>query len=213
LDQKEKVLCVKKELLPGEWIKTKSIVPLELDLFVENCSKYGFEFIKRADAENDPSYKQIIPYIVLQTGDHARTAVYQRRGSEKRLHDLWSFGIGGHINPEDMNEQDNSFEDILIAGMRRELNEELECMPGSISPKFVGIISEDITDVGKVHFGAVFIITTDDPEKFLPGEELFKFQWEKTDILNELNLELWSEMALELIQADTVTLQKTEPDM
>ncbi len=200
MDKNEKVLCIKRNLLPESWVTQKSVVSLGLDMFIENCSISGFEFVKRVDAENDSSYKQIIPYIILQTKDHGKTAIYQRQGSEKRLHDLWSLGIGGHINPIDMNRQKDSFKQILITGMQRELDEELEKIFEAISPKFVGVISEDITDVGKVHLGAVFIITANNPENFLPGEELFKFQWAKTDSLDRLNLELWSTMALDLIK-------------
>ena len=199
MDKNEKVLCIKKDLLPESWVSLKSIVPLNLDIFVEECSKAGFEFIKRLDAENDPSYKQIIPYIILQTKDHEKTAIYQRQGSEQRLHDLCSLGIGGHINPVDVSTQKDSFKQILIAGMERELNEELDQMPENSSPEFIGVISEDITDVGKVHLGAVFRIETNSPEKFLPGEELFQFIWKKTNSLHQLNLELWSTMALELL--------------
>ncbi|MCP4671286.1 MAG: phosphoesterase [Desulfobacula sp.] len=200
LDKNEKVLCIKRDHLPKQWVSQKSIVSLDLDTFIKNCSASGFEFVKRMDAENDSSYKQIIPYIILQTKDHGKTAIYQRQGSEQRLHDLWSLGIGGHINPIDMNTQKDSFKQILMQGMQRELDEELEKMPGEISPEFVGVISEDITDVGRVHLGAVFTITAANPENFLPGEELFQFKWAKTNGLYALNLELWSTMALDLIK-------------
>ena len=199
MDKNEKVLCIKRDLLPESWVTKKSIVPLKLKEFVENCSTAGFEFVKRTYAENDSSLKQIIPYIALQTKDHGKTAIYQRQGSEKRLHDLWSLGIGGHINPVDVNKKKDSFKEILITGMQRELDEELEKMSEEIAPEFVGVISEDITDVGKVHLGAVFTITTNNTANFLPGEELFQFSWAKTNTLHKLNLELWSTMALELL--------------
>lgn len=199
MDKNEKILCIKRDLLPDSWVTQKSVVSLELDMFIENCSTSGFEFIKRIDAENDSSYKQIIPYIILQTKNHCKTAIYQRQGSEQRLHDLWSLGIGGHINPVDVNTQKDSFKQILIAGMERELSEELDQMPENSSPEFIGVISEDITDVGKVHLGAVFRMETNSPEKFSPGEELFQFTWAKTNSLYTLNLELWSTMALELL--------------
>jgi len=202
LDKNEKVLCIKRDLLPESWVNKKSIVPLDLEMFVKTCSNAGFEFIKRMDAENDSSHKQIIPYIVLQNMGSDETAVYQRQGSEERLHDLWSLGIGGHINPVDMGTSKDAFEKILIAGMERELDEELEQMPEHNTPEFIGVISEDITDVGRVHLGAVFRIKTNSPEMFLPGEELFQFRWEKTSDLKQLNLELWSTMALELISTD-----------
>lgn len=201
MTKNETVLSIKRNLLPKSWVRQKSIVPMEPDLFIKNCSAAGFEFIDRSIAEEDSSCKQIIPYIVLQTSDFEKTAIYNRQGSEQRLHDLWSIGIGGHINPVDQGTQNDSFKQILIAGMERELNEELDQRPETDRPVFIGVISEDITDVGKVHLGAVFRILTTAPEKFLPGSELFQFTWEKTKNLEHLNLELWSDMALELISA------------
>lgn len=198
MNKQEEVLCIKKSLLPAEWVTRKSIVPMTLERFVTGCTSAGFSFIQRGSAENDPSHKQIIPYIMLQSKDLKNTAVYQRNGSEKRLHDLWSLGIGGHINPVDVAAKNDTFEQILLTGMQRELDEELLKAPEKDQPDFLGVISEDITDVGKVHLGAVFRIITENCEDYLPGEELFEFKWEKTEKLSQLNFELWSEMALSL---------------
>jgi predicted NUDIX family phosphoesterase len=180
-------------------VQEKTILPLELDDFIDTCSAKGFEFILRSDAEKDVSYKQIIPYIILQTQNLEKTAIYNRQGSEQRLHDLWSIGIGGHINTIDRVTPNDSFLKILMTGMERELTEELDQRPKNDGPQFVGVISEDVTDVGKVHLGAVFRILTHAPEKFLPGFELFEFTWKKTDKLEQLNLELWSKLALKLL--------------
>ncbi|MCM2283445.1 MAG: phosphoesterase [Desulfobacula sp.] len=195
----ETVLCIKRKLLPDSWVQPKSVVPLSLDVFIETCSVSGFEFLNRKVAENDPEYKQIIPYIVLQTRDMKKTALYNRQGSEKRLHDLWSVGIGGHINPIDSEEEDAPFRKILMAGMERELNEELDKRSSDDLPDFMGVISEDITDVGKVHLGAVFRIRTAHPEKYQAGSELFQFAWSETGSLYKFNMELWSSLALELL--------------
>ncbi len=172
---------------------------MEMDAFIKNCSRAGFKFVNRPEAEKDPSYKQIIPYIVLQTKDFEHTAIYNRQGSEKRLHDLWSIGIGGHINPVDRQAGADSFEQILVSGMQRELDEELDQRQEHDHPCFMGVISEEITPVGRVHLGAVFRILTTRPEAFLPGSELFQFSWKKTKHLDQLNLELWSKLALELL--------------
>ena len=199
MEKKESVLCIHRDRLPSSWVNTKSIVPLDLATFIEKCTQSEFDFINRKEAEQDPDLKQVIPYILLQTKGLDQTAIYNRQGSEKRLHDLWSLGIGGHINPIDQENEQASFKDILISGMERELDEELIKRPTCDQAKFVGIISEDITDVGSVHLGAVFQILTKTPESYLPGPELFQFQWAKTKELNQLNLELWSELTLALI--------------
>lgn len=199
MKKKESVLCIHRDRLPDPWVNTKSIVPLDLSTFVEECTQSGFDFINRKEAEQDPDLKQVIPYILLQTQNSGLTAIYNRQGSEKRLHDLWSLGIGGHINPIDQKNEQASFKDILICGMERELDEELIKRPTLDQAKFVGIISEDITDVGSVHLGAVFQMLTKTPESYLPGPELSQFQWAKDKELTQLNLELWSELALALI--------------
>jgi len=202
MNKEEKVLCIQRDRLPPSWVRPKSIVPMNLTTFIEECTLSRFAFINRTEAEDSSDLKQVIPYIVLQTKDLDQTAVYNRQGSEKRLHDLWSLGIGGHINPVDQENGQASFKDILISGMERELDEELIERPNLDQAKFCGIISEDITDVGSVHLGAVFQILTKNPESYLPGPELFRFQWAKTKNLNQLNMELWSQLALALISKD-----------
>lgn len=88
-----------------------------------------------------------------------------------------------------------------MSGMERELDEELLKRPSRDTAEFSGIISEDITSVGKVHLGAVFRILTQTPEAYSPGPELSMFQWTNTSDLIQLNMELWSELALELISS------------
>ncbi|MBU3953568.1 MAG: phosphoesterase [Proteobacteria bacterium] len=199
MNKNESVLCIHRDRLPLSWVTPKSVVPLALSAFVHQCALSGFEFVNRREAEKDPSLKQVIPYIVLQTKNLELTAIYNRQGSEKRLHDLWSLGIGGHINPIDREEGRSSFQDILLSGMERELDEELIKRPSLDTATFSGIISEDITDVGSVHLGAVFRILTQTPEAYGPGPELLEFQWAETTALHHLNMELWSELSLELI--------------
>ena len=80
------------------------------------------EFIPRPDAEADPGYKQIIPYVVLCRGDEIFMTRRLRKGGEARLHGLISIGVGGHINPVD--ELDR--ESVLMRGLERELEEEVE---------------------------------------------------------------------------------------
>ncbi len=201
MENKEKILCIRRKLLPEKWVGKKNIVKLEENIFYNVCRKTGFQWKDRNAAETDPSFKQIIPYIVLQTKKEQRTAVYNRHGTEKRLHDLWSCGIGGHINPEDHLNGRDSFRKILFAGMKRELDEELIQKPKNQLPFFAGIINEEITEVGSVHMGVVFRLITETPDQFVPGDELKDFHWEKTSNLESMNMELWSHLALELIES------------
>ena len=197
----EKILCIHKNRLPKEWMAQTAVIPMDLDDFVHTCTMAGYDFVPRRDAENDASLQQVIPYIVLQTRDLGLTAVYNRQGSETRLHDLWSAGIGGHINPMDTKDAGSTFADILVSGMTRELDEELARRPENVLPAFCGIINENITEVGRVHLGAVFQILAPAPDAYVPGPELSMFQWQATDSLQNLHLELWSTLALDLVKS------------
>src|SRR4051794_40076126 len=73
-------------------------------------------YLPRPEAENDPSFKQLIPYVVLRCGDQLFHYRRGRAGSEARLRTLRSLGVGGHINPGD-----GSQPDAYRAGLEREI--------------------------------------------------------------------------------------------
>lgn len=104
-------------------------------------------FLPRAAMEHDPSFKQLIPYLVLRDGERYFLMRRTRAGGDARLHDRWSIGVGGHLNPGDGD---------LAGGLRREWREEIEA---GFEPDFrlVGLLNDDATDVGRVHLGVVFV--------------------------------------------------------
>jgi predicted NUDIX family phosphoesterase len=111
-------------------------------------------FMPRAQAEEDPTFKQLIPYVVLR---HRGRIFHYRRGSkgtEARLHALRSVGVGGHINPVD----GHDFDGIYRAAMLRELREEVELPPGSPRLEPLGLINDDSVPVGRVHLGVVHLL-------------------------------------------------------
>src|SRR5437763_13123 len=75
-------------------------------------------FRSRQDVETDPSFKQIIPYVVLRHGDHVFHYLRGQGAGEKRLRALRSIGVGGHINPSDG-------ADPYRQGLLREIDEEI----------------------------------------------------------------------------------------
>src|SRR5690606_11460485 len=117
------------------------------------------QWLIRAQAETDPAFKQWIPYVLIEN-DHGELAAYPRKGSESRLHGLYSLGVGGHINPSDAHDEDGVsvreiWEKAIFHGLRRELTEEF---PDATSgeTRFVGLINEESSSVGRVHLGLVF---------------------------------------------------------
>jgi len=109
----------------------------------------GF-FKDRAQVEQDPTLKQIIPYALVCRGDEIFLVQRTRGGGERRLHGLRSVGIGGHVNPEDAR-------DVVADGLARELHEELR-IEGAWRARVVGLLNDDTTPVGAVHLGAVAVV-------------------------------------------------------
>ena len=104
------------------------------------------DYRPREEAELDPSWKQVIPYLLMR--DRGRLFLMQRTraGGDDRLHDLWSIGIGGHLNPEDGGVED---------GLRREFHEEMVA-DWEPEPRLLGLLNDDDVVVGQVHVGVVF---------------------------------------------------------
>ena len=127
----------------GGWYGLKSA---DLDSFLSTVERHG-RFEPRPAMEADPDFKQIIPYLVLRDGDAYFLMRRTRAGGDVRLHDRWSIGVGGHLNPGDEN---------LDGGLRREWSEELvaDFVPDF---RFIGLLNDDTTPVGEVHVGAVFV--------------------------------------------------------
>ena len=103
-------------------------------------------YVPRGLAEHDRSLKQVIPYLVLRDGADYFLMRRTRAGGDARLHDLYSIGVGGHLNPEDGG---------LAGGLVREWHEEVVA---DFVPDFelIGLLNDDTTDVGSVHLGAVY---------------------------------------------------------
>ena len=100
----------------------------DVDRFLEPILKSDqLSFQPRSQMETDPSFKQLIPYVLLQWTDENGTIklfTYTRGGGsgEARLHAKRSVGIGGHISREDA--ADGA--DPYSTGMQRELVEEVQ---------------------------------------------------------------------------------------
>jgi predicted NUDIX family phosphoesterase len=117
-----------------------------LEEFESIVARHG-RFQPRNAMELDRSWKQVIPYLVLRDGERYFLMRRTRAGGDARLHDRWSIGVGGHLNPGDGD---------LAGGLRREWREELRA---DFEPqfRFVGLLNDDSTDVGSVHVGAVCV--------------------------------------------------------
>ncbi|ADH85920.1 phosphoesterase [Desulfurivibrio alkaliphilus] len=113
-------------------------------------------FIARGICEEDPSFKQLIPYQLFSF--QQRFFVYRRGGGvgEGRLAGRLSVGVGGHINREDADAGGLLTAAAYRQALLRERREELVNSDG-VSCRFVGWINDDDSPVGRVHLGAVHL--------------------------------------------------------
>lgn len=193
------ILCLARADIPDFWLGNQNVTQLSEESFFQCLEKASLQWLPRDKAETNPDYKQLIPYVVLQNTQGSKLGVYRRAGREKRLHDFWSLGIGGHVEPLN-NGPSHALPEILTENMHREIDEEISFLPSSSGPEFQGVINEEKTEVGTVHLGLVYILTVHEPHALRPGDELVDFQWAEWRKAAELNLELWSRLALKLLE-------------
>ncbi len=152
MESNEKVLVVASDIIFEKncWqgLKTEN-----LDYYLD-LIKNNYHFRLRKDVEGDPSWQQIIPYVLFSFEDRYFLYHYLKEAGEKRLKSKndWILGVGGHINPIDTKIKEN----ILEAGMMREWNEEVDYKGNLIEKKLVGIINDNARAVEAVHLGLVY---------------------------------------------------------
>jgi len=198
----ESVLCVLRSDLPNEWLQEITGIKLGEKEFYRALSNVAIHWVPRDKIEDNRKYKQLIPYIIIQTADGLQTACYRRKGGEKRLHGLWSLGVGGHININDIPKKDMTLSAVVTNGMQRELAEEFAEMPWSPQPVFHGIVNEERTKVGHVHLGLVYMLSVQNKALLKPGMELDSFSWIDTKKISEIKMELWSQIAADFFKLD-----------
>src|ERR1700736_85624 len=157
-------------------------------------------FLRRAQAEKDPSHKQIIPYALLTHGDKVLHYVRGKRAGKQRLVAKGSIGIGGH-----MNETDESLfaldEAAYRAGVEREISEEIS-IQSKFEDQIVALLNDDSNEVGQVHLGIVHVFRLAEPKvkknepmitelAFLSREEL---------TARRDSLETWSQICLDSLE-------------
>jgi len=131
--------------------------PFDPDLFAFLLDPAHLEYRPRGAAEVDPSFKQLIPYVLLRHRGELFNYTRGPSGTEARLRALRSVGVGGHISANDAGAVDP-----YRAGMLRELAEEVE-IATSFREKMFGLINDDSTPVGSVHLGVIHLLDLDRP--------------------------------------------------
>ncbi|HEX4084378.1 MAG TPA: hypothetical protein VHY22_05685 [Chthoniobacteraceae bacterium] len=194
--KEEMILVVRRETLEklGMWHGLNFEVRRYLPVLLARENNH---FMPRSAAETDPSFKQIIPYVLITHGGKVLHYVRGKKSGEQRLVSKGSIGIGGHMNDQD----EGLFamdEAAYLEGVRREVCEEVN-IGSPFTNRVVALLNDDTNEVGQVHMGVVHIFELEEPKveknesmitnlAFLSAEELR----ERRDLL-----ETWSQICLD----------------
>ena len=172
--------------------------------------RHGF-YVERDYAERTPALKQVIPYALVVTSEGVLLTRRLSGGTEKRLHDKLSIGIGGHIDPADsggttwserrqLRGAEAARRHPIAAATVRELHEELE-IQGTYGITTVGLLNDDTNPVGAVHLGVVQIVTVEGTVSIRETKQLEGRQVSPTELrsLREAgaNYETWSALLVD----------------
>jgi predicted NUDIX family phosphoesterase len=163
------------------------------------------DFRPRREVEDDPGYKQIIPYVVFRAGDAVFCYTRGTQQGEGRLHRLRSIGVGGHVDEADADGR--ATPDAYEMALRRELDEEVAvAAPGRL--RRVGLINDDSTPVGRVHLGVVHLFELERPEVTPREAGLAEAGFAPLAELRRLRgqFETWSQICLDSFLADAPSL-------
>ena len=156
------------------------------------------EYRPRSEVEDDPGFKQIIPYVVFRCADSVFCYTRGKSQGEARLHRLRSLGVGGHVAEEDA--QGRKSLDAYQSAMRRELDEEVEVTsPGRLGR--VGLINDDSTPVGRVHLGVIHLFELEYPSVSPREEGLAEAEFRPISTVASLRVEFesWSQICIDSV--------------
>lgn len=191
-------LCVRSDDTPFAQADSCTLLPIPPGFFELPTSLRGR---KEAECcENDPSWKQLLPYVVATDPDGALYCYTRgKAGAEGRLHGNISIGLGGHVDLAPS--QGQSLEELLVNEANRELDEEAGLPPAQL--RFQGLICDPTNDVGQVHIGLLSVrqVTAAEKESMLAeagvvekGEFVSLDYLRKPDVY--ARLENWSKCAV-----------------
>ena len=159
----------------------------------------------RDEMELDPSFKQLIPYCIFQCQGEIFSYRRTKGQGESRLHGKRSIGVGGHICTLDADAADHAY----IMGMRREIEEEVH-IEAPYQQELIGLLNDDLTDVGKVHLGLVHRFEVEAPKVFPREETMIQAGFSSPAVLLEQldEFETWSQICLEALFRGTVPIRE-----
>ena len=199
----EQILCFKREILRAHPAKTFYDEGLWREILARLEPK------ARSVAEHDYDTKQLVVYVLIKHGETFLN--YQRtpKTTETRLKALYSIGIGGHVNVDDQIQptlfgaNEAAWKDFVLKAVRREVSEEVQIeWANAQEPRLICFVNDDSNDVGKVHFGVVFVVKLAKPSAALRGERgIGKLSFRTLPELISMRdtMETWSQLLVDFL--------------
>jgi predicted NUDIX family phosphoesterase len=198
----EQVWVVPRAVCFGDGEAPHGFVPDAAGPLLERAREHG-TYVPRASAETDASLQQIIPYVVVIQDDTLLLLQRTTKQTEARLHNLYSIGVGGHINPGDETNADRAGQHPFMGGLARELDEELTTSGEFAEVNVLGLINDDTNDVGSVHLGVAVEAVADGIEVAIRETEAMTGRFVTLAEALELRdgMESWSQYLLDAMRS------------
>ena len=154
-------------------------------------------FLPRDQAENDPTQKQIIPYVILAFDRKVLYYVRGKRAGEQRLVAKGSIGIGGHLNDADAG-LFSLDEEHYNRVVEREVHEEIHLLSKSRN-RISALLNDDASEVGRVHLGVVHVFRLDQAKVDKREAMITNLEFLTQDQLlsRRDSLETWSQLCVD----------------
>ncbi len=194
--KEEKVLVVERKVL--DELGAFNGLCFDVDRYIKRLFASGTpRFLPRPAAEKDPSYKQLIPYVIMTCGGKYLTYVRGKRAGETRLVAKRSLGIGGHINPTDDRSLLGAIETYRDA-VAREVSEEVSVQT-PYKDHVVALLNDDTNEVGRVHLGIVHCWVLDAPAVARREQMITQMEFLSLPELQAVrdSMETWSQLCLD----------------
>ena len=197
----EQIICFKRKLISEHLPQSKVFYDETLWNHILN----NLEILSRSKAETNYNYKQLVVYILIKAGNLYLTYKRTKQTKEKRLSQKYSIGIGGHVNIDDIKRLNllNLNQKFILQAVWREVKEEININSKIMDePELICFINDDSDDVGKVHFGVVWLLKIKEPNS-TKGDELdlgeLKFQ-DLPHLKRKKNyFERWSQLLIDYL--------------
>ncbi len=206
--QDEQVLVVERKIVEQEGMFHGLM--FDVQRYVQKLFAAGApRFMRRSQAETDPNYKQIIPYVIMTHAGKYLSYVRGRRAGETRLVGNRSIGIGGHINPGDnLPLFAADFYDAYVTAVEREVAEEVIVAAGH-TDRVVALLNDDSNAVGQVHLGLVHCWALDAPNVTRREQMITQLSFMTPAELRAVrdSMETWSQLCLDGLDEITQRMQ------